>query len=51
MRFIIGDENLADDVIYCTNCGAEINYEEGTYIGNKFCPNCGAGLEIKVVGE
>jgi DNA-directed RNA polymerase subunit RPC12/RpoP len=48
MTIIIGDEILADEVMYCPNCGVEINYEN--YPPN-FCPNCGNKISLKGLGR
>ena len=45
VKYILGDENFADEIMFCPNCKAVIEYESGK-IFNYYCPSCGNKLPI-----
>lgn len=39
----VGDYNLADETVYCPNCGVQIDYYN---IPPNYCPKCGSSISI-----
>ena len=40
----IGNPHLADDTLYCPNCGLQIDYSN---LPPNYCPKCGADINVK----
>lgn len=41
----VGDVHLADETMYCPNCGIQIDYVNWP---PNYCPKCGAKIEVEL---